>query len=59
MPSPMSNMEFATALRRLGWSHEEAARRVGRSVEDIKVWISGRRKLPIDISDFVKKMLSV
>lgn len=49
---------FKTAMKRLGWNDDEAARRLGQSKEEIAFWKSGRHKIPDEASRFIETMLS-
>jgi len=49
---------LAEALRQIGWSQAELARRLGITDTTVRSWLSGRRTPPDEVIDWVKDRAS-
>jgi len=47
---PMTHRQLRAALKRLGWSQLEAARRLGVAPRTMRYWIAGERRIPESVA---------
>jgi transcriptional regulator with XRE-family HTH domain len=46
----MTHRQLRTALKRLGWSHLEGARRLGVAPRTMRYWVAGERRIPESVA---------
>jgi transcriptional regulator with XRE-family HTH domain len=47
---PMTQRQLRAALKRLGWSQLEGARRLGVAPRTMRYWVAGERRIPESVA---------